>query len=381
MLHQVRDDRHSLGHHDVARRPFPHDWDLDDYGDCGAGGHERVGLGLLLHDHYPARIGGRLTAHLQPEMRVRGGLLGLGKRSLPKLRNQYAPRGGGRAGRVGEDGIGGEQDARGEGDEPEHELGQDVLPELLEDLHVLVRRCEAHTDSMNAQMRDTAHCAPRRDLRRLLLRRDLGQGHPPLDAEPGRVTPGLFDIAVEPIDDGLRLRTGPKMGHPPVRHACGPMHDHRALPTHPDGDRAPRGERIDPGVGDPVPLSLDGDQLSGPQRAHDRDLLLDALSAVLEILTERLELHGIPPHSPTPKRRRPRESTSTAAACFATSAVCRCGRMRIPVTSSTRWVTAARKPNSTNGSWNTCRYMYGPFQPPGRSGFAPRTWSNTRMWV
>ncbi len=59
--------------------------------------------------------------------------------------------------------------------------------------------------------------------------------------------------------------------------------------------------------------------------------------------------------TPTPRRSRPAESTSTAAACFATSAVCRWGRIRIPVTSSTRRVAAARKPNSTNGSWKEWR--------------------------
>jgi len=38
--------------------------------------------------------------------------------------------------------------------------------------------------------------------------------------------------------------------------------------------------------------------------------------------------------SPTPRRNRPPVSMSTSAACLATSAVCRCGRMMIPVTSS-----------------------------------------------
>ncbi len=53
----------------------------------------------------------------------------------------------------------------------------------------------------------------------------------------------------------------------------------------------------------------------------------------------------------------------------------------MPVTRPTRRVAAARKPKSTNGSWNGWRYVYGPFQPPGRCGLAPSTWSKTRMWV
>ena len=45
--------------------------------------------------------------------------------------------------------------------------------------------------------------------------------------------------------------------------------------------------------------------------------------------------------SPMPRRKRPSVSRSTSAACFATSAVWRCGRMMIPVTSSIG-VSAAR---------------------------------------
>ena len=42
---------------------------------------------------------------------------------------------------------------------------------------------------------------------------------------------------------------------------------------------------------------------------------------------------------PTPSRSRPPESSATSAACFATSAVWRCGRMITPVASSSRVVT------------------------------------------
>ena len=44
---------------------------------------------------------------------------------------------------------------------------------------------------------------------------------------------------------------------------------------------------------------------------------------------------------PTPSRNFPPVSRSTSAACLATSTVCRCGRIMIPVTSSME-VTAAR---------------------------------------
>src|SRR6266487_4677036 len=45
---------------------------------------------------------------------------------------------------------------------------------------------------------------------------------------------------------------------------------------------------------------------------------------------------------PTPRRKRPRVSTSTAAACLATSAVWRWGRITMPVTSSSFWVPMLR---------------------------------------
>jgi len=45
--------------------------------------------------------------------------------------------------------------------------------------------------------------------------------------------------------------------------------------------------------------------------------------------------------TPTPRRSRPPDRTSIAAACFATSAVWRCGRIRTPVESSSRVVRAA----------------------------------------
>jgi hypothetical protein len=33
-----------------------------------------------------------------------------------------------------------------------------------------------------------------------------------------------------------------------------------------------------------------------------------------------------------------------------------------------------------NGSWNGSVWSYGPSQPPGRSGLAPRTWSYVSRW-
>ena len=54
---------------------------------------------------------------------------------------------------------------------------------------------------------------------------------------------------------------------------------------------------------------------------------------------------------PMPKRKRPPDSTSSEAACLATSAVCRCGRIITCVENSILLVQALRNPNMTKGSW------------------------------
>ena len=79
---------------------------------------------------------------------------------------------------------------------------------------------------------------------------------------------------------------------------------------------------------------------------------------------------------PTPRRSRPWDSTATSAACLATSAVCRWGSTRTPTTSSSRWVSPARYPKSTKGSWKASSSVYGPVSGGSRSACsAPRTWS------
>src|SRR5262245_2043229 len=57
--------------------------------------------------------------------------------------------------------------------------------------------------------------------------------------------------------------------------------------------------------------------------------------------------------TPIPRRRRPPLSTSICAACLATSAVCRCGRIRMPVASVMRLVMAARYAMSVSASCTT----------------------------
>ena len=79
--------------------------------------------------------------------------------------------------------------------------------------------------------------------------------------------------------------------------------------------------------------------------------------------------------TPMPSVMRPPLSTSTSAACLATSAVWRWGRIRMPVTNRMRSVTAARCPKSTKGSWNMSSIWYQPDQPGRTEVSAPSTWS------
>src|SRR5438046_3959332 len=221
-------------------------------------------------------------------------------------------------------------------------------------------------------MADAAHRAPPFQLLAPFGLRNLGQRDAAFDAERLRIAARLADQAVQAIDDGLGRRARPEVGHPAVGDARHPSLHDLALAAHPDRDRPLHGQGIDAGVGDAVLLARERHQLAGPQRAHHLDLLLDRRPRVVKSSPSASNSTGFQPKA-TPSLSRPPESTSTAAACLATSAVWRCGRMMMPVTSSTRRVAAARNPKSTNGSWKPWRCVYGPFHPPGRAGLAPST--------
>jgi len=99
------------------------------------------------------------------------------------------------------------------------------------------------------------------------------------------------------LDAVARLIYHNRASPAPVRDKSGALDDHPALPSHPDGNGAPKGQGIDPRIGDAVPLPFERHELFRPQRTHERDLFLDALAPVLEILSERLEFDRIPPDS------------------------------------------------------------------------------------
>ena len=79
-----------------------------------------------------------------------------------------------------------------------------------------------------------------------------------------------------------------------------------------------------------------------PEPPQQLDLLLHAAGTIGEAPCPSASYStGFQP-CPIPRRNRPPVRMSTSAACFATSAVWRCGRMTIPVTSSSVGAIAAR---------------------------------------
>src|SRR2546428_3910589 len=73
-----------------------------------------------------------------------------------------------------------------------------------------------------------------------------------------------------------------------------PLHRGIGVAAHPHRDRALHGQRVQPRAVDAMPASLEVHDLRGPEPAQERDLLLDAPSAVRELLTEALVLDEVP---------------------------------------------------------------------------------------
>src|SRR3989442_6505404 len=73
-----------------------------------------------------------------------------------------------------------------------------------------------------------------------------------------------------------------------------PLHRGIGVAAHPHRDRALHGQWVQPRAVDAMPASLGVHDLLGPEPAQERDLLLDAPSAVCELLAERLVLDEVP---------------------------------------------------------------------------------------
>src|SRR2546428_9950195 len=73
-----------------------------------------------------------------------------------------------------------------------------------------------------------------------------------------------------------------------------PLHRGIGVAAHPHRDRALHGQWVQPRAVDAMPASLEVNDLLGPEPAQERDLLLDAPSAVRELLAEGLVLDEVP---------------------------------------------------------------------------------------
>src|SRR5207245_11690030 len=62
----------------------------------------------------------------------------------------------------------------------------------------------------------------------------------------------------------------------------------------PDRYRSLDGQRIQSGVGNLVPFTLEGDQFLSPELAHDVDLFFRSPPPILKILSERFIFHRVP---------------------------------------------------------------------------------------
>ena len=106
-----------------------------------------------------------------------------------------------------------------------------------------------------------------------------------LDADPGRVAPGVAGRLVDLLDAGHEVvRTRPA-GHPAVGDAPDAVQHGRRVAADPDGDRVLRA-RADRGLRDRVELTLEAHQRLRPEPPHQRDLLLGAPPARAEHLAQ-----------------------------------------------------------------------------------------------
>ena len=154
-----------------------------------------------------------------------------------------------------------------------------------------------------------------------------------------------------PCDSGR----GRKSGHPAIGQARGALHDHLALTPHPDGDAPPWGSGLIPasGMRCHCPSTVTAPR---PERAHRPRSAPRRAAAVTEVLAQRLELDGVPADAHAEPQAPARQHVD-GGRLLGDERRCRCGRIRIPVASPSRLVTPARKPNSTNGSWNAWQWV------------------------
>ena len=118
----------------------------------------------------------------------------------------------------------------------------------------------------------------------------------PVDAERGRVAPGLFGRAPRQRDLAGHLIAGrhPRIGEPAVAETPRTF-DCRVLECpDPERNRTLKRQRVDAGVPMLVPFAGETAGRLGPELAQTGNLLLHPPGAVAEGLPQDLEFHGVP---------------------------------------------------------------------------------------
>ena len=145
---------------------------------------------------------------------------------------------------------------------------------------------------------------PALDLVHPVLRLLVSDADASLDAHFGRVAPGGLDIIPQGADGFPSRFIRRKVGKPAVGDGGDPA-QHRlrrqgagaASRAQPDWDWPLHRQRVDTGVGNPVPLSLKVHHLASPQGPQQRNLFLAAPSPVAEVAVQRLIFHMVPAHA------------------------------------------------------------------------------------
>ena len=97
---------------------------------------------------------------------------------------------------------------------------------------------------------------------------------------------GLLEETVELCQGRLGIGGGAAEADPSVSQAGDPPQGRFRASAKPDRDRTLDRQRIEAGIRDRVPGTLEVDQRFGPQPAHQGDLFLDAFAAVMEVFVQ-----------------------------------------------------------------------------------------------
>ena len=196
-----------------------------------------------------------------------------------------------------------------------------------------------------------------------------------LEADGAGVAAGFAGVVVDAGDGRAHRLVRLPPGEPAVADLADPAQGRLGVAADPDRDRALDRQRVDPGRVDPLPLPVEGDRPAMVQRARSRAICSSLRAPRLwKSLSSPSYSTSFQP-TPTPSRSRPPLRTSISAACLATSAVCRCGRISDAGDQLQRRGQAGQVAEEDEDFVERILGAYAPVQPGRTEASAPRTWS------